>query len=786
LNGNALAGQTGTNLTLTGLTGASSGTYSVIVTNTYGAVTSSVVLVVTPTLPPANLVPVEETRWLGFPLDFAPATLPNQQLSFQWYHDGSPITGANQSSYTAASASNSVGSYTLVISNTFGTSTSSVATLNVLTPPAGYASAILSNKPLAYFRLDETSGTIAYDYAGGNNGNYYGSGLKFGQPGYSLIDTDYAVYFPGFTNNYVGDIGATAIDFSGINAEFSIEAWANGGSSQISGAAVVAKGQGNNGGTANEQFALSVVSGAYTFFVRDPTADHTISQAVARTGPDGAWHHLVGVCDASGGTIYLYIDGAVAGTAGFPAAGVNPSTAAVSIGAEKSGVLPPYDWPYDGTIDEVAIYNYALTPAEVEAHYAISYGSDLKPFITVQPVSATNYVNLPVTVEVAAAGTVPVMYQWNKVGSGPISGATDNYFTIANLALSDAGTYTCGITNSIGGILSTSIVIAVLPAPTNPPPIAGLVMHLPFDNNLIDATGRGNNGTNEASGGATLVTNNYVPGQIGEAFTYSTSVSGTSVSANYATVGNRPDLQFGSNISFTVSMWVQLPANYIGNDLPFFCDVVGSTFSGPGFCFEPSYGTASGTTAAWPGGWGFSVYGSAAGEGVYGDIGTINDSLWHNLIYVIDRVNGAVVYLDGVAAHQNVQAGTSVVGVGNISTTNIACIGQDPTGVYPQPSEGNFNIDDLGVWNRALTPLEAASIFTAGSINQLSFVGVTNTGPITLTVTNLGNASLKLAWSAGSLQSATNLLGPWTTLTNATSPLTTNATGPEEYFRAQE
>jgi hypothetical protein len=180
------------------------------------------------------------------------------------------------------------------------------------------------------------------------------------------------------------------------------------------------------------------------------------------------------------------------------------------------------------------------------------------------------------------------------------------------------------------------------------------------------------------------------------------------------------------------------------------------------------------------------VYGSAAGEGVYGDIGTINDSLWHNLIYVIDRVNGAVVYLDGVAAHQNVQAGTSVVGVGNISTTNIACIGQDPTGVYPQPSEGNFNIDDLGVWNRALTPLEAASIFTAGSINQLSFVGVTNAGPITLTVTNLGNASLKLAWSAGSLQSATNLLGPWTTLTNATSPLTTNATGPEEYFRAQE
>jgi hypothetical protein len=312
-------------------------------------------------------------------------------------------------------------------------------------------------------------------------------------------------------------------------------------------------------------------------------------------------------------------------------------------------------------------------------------------------------------------------------------------------------------------------------------------MHLPFDGNLIDATGRGNDATNEASGGAPLLTNDYVPnGVIGDAFTYQTTVSGTNVQANYASLGVRPDLQFSSNISFTVSMWVQLPLNYIGNDLPFFTDVIGSTFGFPGFCFEPSFGTAEGTTAAWPGGWGFSVYGSTdVGVGIYGDVGSINDGNWHNLVYVIDRVNGARIYLDGILAHENIPPGGvagTVVGIGNITSTNAATIGQDPTGQYAQSSDGNFSIDDLGVWNRALTALEAASIYTAGINNQVSFVGATNIG-ITVSAV-LTNAQLQLSWTSGSLQSATDLLGPWTTLSNVTSPYTTNLVGTQKFFRS--
>jgi hypothetical protein len=486
--------------------------------------------------------------------------------------------------------------------------------------------------------------------------------------------------------------------------------------------------------------------------------------------------------------VTLYIDGklsATGGTSALLSSGIVEQQDPISIGSESSGPDPTYELSYNGTIDEVAIYHTNLSAAQILAHYNAAYGPNLAPFITAQPVSATNYVSLPVTLTVGAAGTQPLNYQWNQNGV-PVAGATANTLSILNLAYTDAGTYTVGVTNTltgnvVTGIVSAPVTITVLQPPTNPPAISDLVMHLTFDNTLADATGRGNDATNEASGGAPLITNDYVQGIIGEAFTYQTTVNSGSTNANYASVGVRPDLQFGSNISFTVSMWVQLPTDYIGNDLPFFCDVIGSTFGHPGYCFEPTFGETVGTTVGWPGGWGFSVFDvNDVGVGVYGDQFTIDDGNWHSLVYVIDRVAGASVYLDGTNSHQNIQSGTTVAGIGNINSTNAATIGQDPTGLYAQP--GSANIDDLGVWTRALTPLEAASIYMAGISNQLSF---TAPASATLSLTVLPGKELELTWSSGTLQATTNLIGTWTNVTGATSPYTNSPTGAQEFFRVK-
>ena len=461
-NGAPLAGQTATNLNLT-LSFSDSATYSVIVTNAYGSVTSSVVLNVLP-LPSLTLTPTAATRWIGSPATFAPTDLDtNEQFTFQWNLNGTPIPGANQSSYTAIAASNTAGTYTLLITNSDVSLLSAGATLAVLEPPNDYVSTVLSDHPIAYFRLDETNGTIGYDYAGGNNGNYYGS-YELDQPGYSVVDPDPAVTFSGTVGSYLGDIGATTINFPGTSAEFTIEAWANGPANEVSDAPVIAKGTGGNGGLESEQFTIDVLNGDYRFAICDNKGD--VAAATAGTGPDGTWHYLVGVCDEVGGSLTLYIDGQAVASSGF--SGLNSgkilnSSDPVSIGGERSGVLPAYDYDYAGTIDEVAIYPTALSQAQVQNHFAAVYGTNLVPVITQQPLSVTQYVSFPVSFTAAAYGSYPLTYTWNKAGTGAVQSGSTAAFTIPSIALSDAGTYTLNVANGVGSSNSVPVTLTVLP-----------------------------------------------------------------------------------------------------------------------------------------------------------------------------------------------------------------------------------------------------------------------------------------------------------------------------------
>src|SRR5207244_9943745 len=97
-------------------------------------------------------------------------------------------------------------------------------------------------------------------------------------------------------------------------------------------------------------------------------------------------------------------------------------------------------------------------------------------------------------------------------------------------------------------------------------------------------------------------------------------------------------------------------------------------------------------------------------------------------VHTSDSVNGMVPYLYGMATHYSRQATTTTAPF-NVDTGNPAIIGQDPTGQYEET--GSADIDDLGVWRKALAPLEAASIYMAAVSNSLSFVG---TGPVSLSM----------------------------------------------------
>lgn len=71
---------------------------------------------------------------------------------------------------------------------------------------------------------------------------------------------------------------------------------------------------------------------------------------------DGLWHHMAGVYDADQGMIYLYLDGNI--DAQSPAAGqISKNDLNIWIGGNPQN---PNEW-WQGTLDNICVYNYALT-----------------------------------------------------------------------------------------------------------------------------------------------------------------------------------------------------------------------------------------------------------------------------------------------------------------------------------------------------------------------------------------------------------------------------------------
>ena len=753
------------------------GEYKVAVTvsNDYGTNTSSVNFSSIAAPPTILIAPVSESRFEGFPFLLSVNAGGTSPLTYYWLRGDAVVQSGSVSNYGGMASAALAGIYRVVVSNETGISvTSAPVQLTVNPIPAGYGKDVLAGKPTSYWRLNEKTGSsVAYDGVGGKDGKF--NNVTLGAPGFSVLESDTAVSFSG-VNSYIGGISGTNINFSGAGVTFTVEAWVKASAGLDDESTIIAKGIGSSGTTRTEQFALDVAGGVYRFFT---TRNGTVYAAVAETGPDGSWQHIVGVYDGQnilgdGTNIYLFVNGQKQASTAAPAGGPAPGTTQVTIGSKRLGNDPNYNGTFQGSIDEVAIYNYALDAATIEEHYDALYGTTTPPLVSVPPTSATNYVGLPVTLKVIAAGSAPISYQWYHNGSA-VAGATESALVLSSLASKDAGEYTVTVSNGIGTKNAGPATVTVLNPPTSPPNIPGLVLHLPLNNNLIDVTGRGNNGTNVNN--ATFVAD----GPMGAALHYSTDSTNAS-DIHYVTLGVRPDLNFGSNVSFTVAFWVRLPLNYQGGDLPFFTDATNSTFN-KGFVFAPTYGffatAEQGSSSAVDGGWAFSVLdGNGDGVGGHGPVGTINDGGWHHLVYVIDRAKGAVVYLDGVPSEFIRQQGTSVINAGDISTRAPATIGQDPSGRYGEFGSGD--IADLGVWRRALTKLEAASIFVAASRNKLSYIGSVIDVEIKIQTTQ--DHKIILTWPNGTLQSSSSANGPFQDVTGASSPTTVDPSASQKTF----
>ncbi len=383
MNGNTgqpLAGQTNATLVVSNINASDS--YYFTANNAYGSATSTTISVNVVAGAPqiyTDITPLSWTAYAGSSVRLAVTAYGTAPLYYQWYQDGTAISGATNATYIPA-VQWGTNSYVCVVSNTFNegsTATSSTAmVVGTALPADAYSLLVLSNGPVAYWRLGETNGNIAYDYVGGHDALY--TNVQLGVTG-SPADPDLAAEFGTLatTNSFAGEMdqstnGIPNLDFSTeANAEFSVEAWVNGGSSQVSSIGLVAKGY-----SGAEEFCLDYYSGGFRFFVRDNANVTHICQSTIPM--DGNWHHLVGVCDELNGLVHLYVDGvdaadtSVQAGKGVLAPGVAtlPAADLVSIGARAASQSATYFADqFNGTMDDVAIYNYALDSAQVRADY---------------------------------------------------------------------------------------------------------------------------------------------------------------------------------------------------------------------------------------------------------------------------------------------------------------------------------------------------------------------------------------------------------------------------------
>jgi hypothetical protein len=140
----AIAGQTNSNLILNPALTNYTDNYSVVVSNPYGAITSQVVTVfvylpVSIQAQPASLVvPASATASFGVTASGFPAP-----ISYQWTHNGTNLTGAISNTFTIKNVHLAdLGSYQVLVSNGYSSTTSDIATLNMspsITSPFGGA-----------------------------------------------------------------------------------------------------------------------------------------------------------------------------------------------------------------------------------------------------------------------------------------------------------------------------------------------------------------------------------------------------------------------------------------------------------------------------------------------------------------------------------------------------------------------------------------------------------------------------------------------------------------------
>ena len=206
---------------------------------------------------------------------------------------------------------------------------------------------------VSYWPFDEGSGATAYDAANGNDGTIYGATYITDKA--PVVGNDYALAFDGDDHVQVGD--STALE----PANVTVAAWVKASTSPGSSRYIVSKGAHTCWAAS---YALYTRGGGLYFYVFNPTDGYRLSPGAGTGIWDGVWHHVAGTYDGS--FLRLYVDGFEIGTGNATSIPIGyglPTTDDLFVGA-YGGTC---NLPFNGLIDEVGVWDRALSAEEIAA-----------------------------------------------------------------------------------------------------------------------------------------------------------------------------------------------------------------------------------------------------------------------------------------------------------------------------------------------------------------------------------------------------------------------------------
>ena len=393
--------------------------------------------------------PIGQTVAVGDPVALAVTATGALPLSYQWQLAGSAINGATNRLLAIQEAQiGQAGDYSVTVSNSHGTAQSSNATLTVITPQC---------TPTA-------DGLVAWWPGDGNARDSLNTNHGVAQSGISFAAGRAGQAFQlGVTNNGVRIPASSALDV-GTGDGMTIECWIN--LATVTGNCPLV--EWNDGVPGGAFFGTHLYVGPYgagSLYANLVGAGEVYHQLHSAAGvvKSNVFQHIALTYDRASGITRLFCNGAIVAEQNLGAF-THLTGNDLYLGKRPAGDVVVNS---TGLMDEVSLYNRALTTNEIAAIYAArGTGKCPLPPIVLNVTPPSWFVNEGQTVSFTAlaVGSSPLSFQWQLDGTD-VADATSPLLVLSNVVYAQAGNYSVIVSNAGGTTTSSNVVLRINRAP---------------------------------------------------------------------------------------------------------------------------------------------------------------------------------------------------------------------------------------------------------------------------------------------------------------------------------